>query len=264
MSISEKAGMSHHIIWRLLPLCIPLLLLMAWIIMVKLEIVPVYALPSPQQVVRALWSMVSSAEFVEHASISLQRLAIGFGSGALAGSVLGIIVGSTLLAHRMVDPFVQALRTVPIIAWIPLFILWMGVGELPKVTLIALGAFFPVYLNLSNGIARLDRKLSEVAYVNRIHGWRFLAYIAVPATLPSYFIGLRTGMGLSWMFLAAAEIMGASSGIGYLLLEGQTVGKPEIVIACALVFSLCGKASDEVLSVLARRLLDWQDVASAR
>jgi sulfonate transport system permease protein len=163
------------------------------------------------------------------------------------------------MARRLLDPLLQGLRNIPSIAWVPLFILWLGIAEASKVALIAVGVFFPVYLNLMSGIAKTDRKLVEVGRAYRMTGWRLVWSVLVPATLPSYIVGLRSGLGLGWMFVAAAELMGASEGLGFLLIDGQMTGRPAVVIAALIAFAVVGKATDLVLVLLGGRILRWQD-----
>jgi sulfonate transport system permease protein len=159
----------------------------------------------------------------------------------------------------LLDPLVQSLRSVPSLAWVPLFILWMGIYETSKVMLIAVGVFFPVYLNLMSGIQGVDRKLVEVGKVNRLNDFQLIRRVFLPATLPSYFMGLRGGLGLGWMFVAAAEIMGSSQGLGFLLVDGQNTGRPTTILASIVLFAVLGKLTDTVLAGLERRFLGWQD-----
>ncbi len=144
----------------------------------------------------------------------------------------------------MLDPTLQALRNVPSIAWVPLFIVWLGIFETSKITLIAVGVFFPVYLNLMSGIQDVDRKLVEVGRVYRLSGCRLVRRVLLPATLPSYLIGLRGGLGLGWMFVVAAELMGASQGLGFLLVDGQMTGRVQVIIGRIVLFAMLGKLTD--------------------
>ncbi len=145
-------------------------------------------------------------------------------------------------------------------AWVPLFLLWLGIGESSKIALIALGAFFPVYLNLMNGVRNVDRKLVEAGLANGFRGLTLAKAVILPASLPAYLVGLRQGLSLGWMFVVAAEIMGASRGLGYLLIDGQTTGRPAIMMLSVILFAICGKLSDGVLARLSERWLSWQDV----
>jgi sulfonate transport system permease protein len=154
---------------------------------------------------------------------------------------------------------VQSLRNVPSLAWVPLFILWLGIYELSKVTLIAAGVFFPVYLNLMSGIQSVDRKLVEVGRVYRLSGLKLVRRVLLPATLPAYFVGLRSGLGLGWMFVIAAELMGASKGLGFLLLDGQMTSRPQVIIGSLVLFAILGKLTDVVLVAVGDRFVGWQD-----
>jgi sulfonate transport system permease protein len=186
-------------------------------------------------------------------------MALGFAAGAAAGTLAGALTGAIPLARRLIDPTVQALRSVPSIAWVPLFIIWLGIFEGSKIALIAVGIFFPVYLNLMVGIAGVDRKLIEVGRVHGFSSLRVLWRIQLPAALPAYVTGLRGGLGLGWMFVAAAELMGASEGLRFLLTDGEQTGRPAVVIGAILLFAICGKLTDLGVEALGGRLVAWQD-----
>jgi sulfonate transport system permease protein len=174
-------------------------------------------------------------------------------------TVLGALTGYSRVAHAYLDPLLQALRNIPSIAWVPLFILWLGIYESSKVTLIAVGVFFPVYLNLMSGVQGVDRKLVEVGQIYRLSQVQLVRRVFFPATLPAYLVGLRNGLGLGWMFVVAAELMGASQGLGYLLIDGQTTGRPAVIIGSIVLFALLGKLTDSGLAAISKRLLYWQD-----
>ncbi|MCW5774762.1 MAG: ABC transporter permease subunit, partial [Rhodospirillaceae bacterium] len=173
------------------------------------------------------------------------------------------LTGASPLMRRVLDPTAQALRAIPSLAWVPLFILWFGIFETSKVILIAVGVFFPVYLALAAGIPSVDRKLVEVARVYRYSTAALVRRVLLPSVLPTYLIGLRSGLALGWMFVVAAELMGASQGLGYLLVDGQQTGKPAIIIASLILFAIIGKATDLLLALAAARALRWQDAFKA-
>jgi sulfonate transport system permease protein len=191
-------------------------------------------------------------------------VAAGFGFGVVAGTLLGAFAGYSALMHRLLDPTLQALRAIPSIAWIPLFILWLGIFETSKVALIAVGVFFPVYLGVMGAIVAVDRKIVEVGRIFRLSGPALVRRILLPAVLPAYVVSLRAGLGLGWMFVVAAEFMGASEGLGYLLVDGQQLGKPAQIVAAILAFAMLGKATDTILSLSAEPFLRWQDAFGAR
>jgi sulfonate transport system permease protein len=244
-----------------LGLAVPLFLLLLWEGLARAGLVPPAILPSPGLVLATLGGMASSGEMAQAIGATALRLFWGFLLGALAGTVLGGLCGSSPLASRLLDPLVQSLRSVPSLAWVPLFILWLGIFEASKIALVAVGVFFPVYLNLLGGIANVDRKLLEVGQVHGFSRVSRLLRIQLPAALPAYVLGLRGGLGLGWMFVAAAELLGASNGLGFLLDDGEQTGRPERVLAALLLFGLCGKLTDTLMEILGRRLVAWQDTA---
>jgi len=245
----------------MLGLVVPILLLCAWQIASSAGLVTESVLPPPSRVFSSFVQMAGSGEMAQAVGITAWRLGCGFALGAAAGTLLGGLCGASALARALLDPLVQALRSVPSLAWVPLFILWLGILEASKITLIAVGVFFPVYLNLMTGIAQVDRKLLEVGQVHGYSRLQLLLRIQVPAALPAYVVGLRTGLGLGWMFVSAAELLGASNGLGFLLDDGEQTGRPERVLVAILLFGLCGKLTDIVLSAAGARLVAWQDTA---
>ena len=186
-------------------------------------------------------------------------ISAGFGLGVVAGTLLGAISGYWGLARRLLDPTVQALRAVPSIAWIPLFILWLGIFETSKVALIAVGVFFPVYLGVMGAILSVDRKIVEVGRTFRLSGPEMIRRIMLPAVLPAYVVALRVGLGLGWMFVIAAEFMGASEGLGYLVIDGQQLGKTPQILASIIIFAVLGKTADWLIEIAFAPLLRWQD-----
>jgi sulfonate transport system permease protein len=246
-----------------LRLILPLAILLLWEAVARLGILPAYNFPPPSVVLSTLIDLARSGAMFTHLAVSALRVLSGFLIGAAFGTILGALTGFSTKWRDVCDGTVQSLRSIPIIAWVPLFILWLGIDEAPKICLIAIGAFFPVYLNLFTALRGVDRKLIEVGRANRMTGWRLVRRVMLPSALPAYFVGLRTGLGLSWMFVAAAELLGASSGLGYMLLEAQNLGRPAVVIASMILFGICGKATDLILAGLSARLLRWQDIVPA-
>jgi len=238
---------------------VPALVFAGWELVARLDWIPTQLFPPPSVVAVTVLALARSGELWVHASTTLWRVALGFGFGVAAGTGLGALTGYSAGARRVLDPTLQALRAIPSIAWVPLFILWLGIFETSKVTLIAVGVFFPVYLNLAGAIAGVDRKLVEVARVYRFSGWQLVRQVLLPAALPTYVIGLRSGLGLGWMFVVAAELMGASEGLGFLLIDGQQTGRPATIIAAIVLFAILGKFTDWLLALAGARFLRWQD-----
>ena len=245
-------------LWAL-GLVLPVTLALGWELAVWLGWASGRLLPPPSRIFGTLYELAASGELHRHALATTARVAAGFALGVVAGTLLGAAAGYSALVNRLVDPTLQALRAIPSIAWVPLFILWLGIFEASKVALIAVGVFFPVYLGVMGAVVSVDRKIVEVGRIFRLSGPQLVRRILLPAILPAYFVALRGGLGLGWMFVVAAEFMGASEGLGYLLVDGQQLGKPEQIVAAILVFAVLGKLTDSLLAGAARPLLRWQD-----
>jgi sulfonate transport system permease protein len=215
--------------------------------------------PPPSKLFATIVELARGGELTRHVAATLTRVAAGFGLGVVAGTVLGAISGYWGSARRLLDPTVQALRAIPSIAWVPLFILWLGIFETSKVALIAVGVFFPVYLGVMGAILSVDRKIVEVGRIFRLSGPAMIRRILLPAVLPAYVVALRVGLGLGWMFVVAAEFMGASEGLGYLLIDGQQLGKPAQILAAIVIFAILGKTTDWLIEIASAPLLRWQD-----
>jgi sulfonate transport system permease protein len=245
-------------------LVLPLLLLLLWEGAVRAGWIAANLLPPPTALFVTLRDLAAGGEIYRHVAVSSLRVLAGFCAGAGLAIVAGAIVGLSSRAEAIVDPTFQALRAIPSLAWVPLLLLWFGIDETPKIVLIAIGAFFPVYLNLLTGIHNVDRRLVELGRVHGLAGARLVWRIFLPASLPYLFVGLRSGMSLSWMFLVAAELIAASEGLGYLLTDGRETGRADLVIVAILLLALLGKLSDSLLSWMESRLLVWRDVYKAR
>jgi len=219
-------------------------------------------MPPPSRILATLADLARGGELWWHVQATLGRVAAGFALGVAAGTALGALAGASGLWRALLDPTLQGLRAIPSIAWVPLFILWLGIFEASKIALIAVGVSFPVYLGTLGAILSIDRKIIEVGRIFRLSGPALVGRIMLPAVLPHYVIALRSGLGLGWMFVVAAEFMGASEGLGYLLVDGQQLGKPAQIIAAIAVFAVLGKITDALLVALTAPLLRWQDVAN--
>ncbi|MFD1609744.1 ABC transporter permease [Oceanobacillus luteolus] len=238
---------------------IPVTLLIIWEGLSRLEVLPAYQLPAPTVIFNTILTMAQDGTLWSHIGITTIRVFQGFILGTIVAIILGSLVGFYKKAEQLLDPMLQAFRSIPSLAWVPLFILWMGIGEPSKVTMIAVGVFFPVYLNIVSGISGVDRKLIEVGKMYGLNNFQLIKRIILPAALPSFIVGLRSGLGLGWMFVVAAELMGASQGLGYLLVLGQNTLSPETIIASIILFAVIGKLSDWILKLIQDRSLHWQD-----
>jgi sulfonate transport system permease protein len=259
-STDTSAGLRHLVVG----LAIPVGLAVGWEIAVRAGLSDGRLVPPPSRIGQEFAELWRNGDLIRHTIATLIRVAIGFGLGAAAGTLLGAFAGYSSLARRLIDPTLQGLRAVPSMAWIPLFILWLGIFETSKYALIAVGVFFPVYLGVMGAILSVDRKIVEVGRAFRLSGFAMVRRILLPAVLPSYVLSLRAGLGLGWMFVVAAEYMGASEGVGYLLIDGQQFGKPTEIVAAILIFAVLGKLTDALLAAVAAPFLRWEDAFGAR
>jgi sulfonate transport system permease protein len=242
-----------------LGLLLPVALAAGWEAAVHFHLANGRLVPPPSVIYATFAELAATGELQRHALATVARVGAGFGLGVVAGTVLGAITGYSDFSKRLLDPGLQALRAIPSIAWIPLFILWLGIFETSKVVLIAVGVFFPVYLGVMGAVMSVDRKIVEVGRAFRLSGTKMVRRILLPAVLPAYVIALRSGLGLGWMFVVAAEFMGASEGLGFLLVDGQQLGKPAQIVAAIVAFALIGKTTDWLIVGLAAPCLRWED-----
>ncbi|WP_420971948.1 ABC transporter permease [Bradyrhizobium sp. B120] len=247
-----------------LGLVLPVALALGWELVVHLGFSNGRLVPPPSKVFETIVALARSGELSRHILATLWRVGAGFALGVVAGTIMGAISGYWDFAKRVLDPTVQALRAIPSLAWVPLFVLWLGIFETSKVALIAVGVFFPIYLGVMGAILSVDRKVVEVGRVFRLSGPAMIRRILLPAVLPAYVVSLRVGLGLGWMFVVAAELIGASEGLGYLLLDGQQLGKPAQILAAIVIFAILGKLTDWLIEVATAPLLRWQDAFGAR
>lgn len=238
---------------------IPLTILGLWLLALQLQWLKPYQLPSPLQVGTTLAYLAQTGELWGHLQATLGRLFTGFLLGAIPAVVLGLLSGLLPKVREALDPTLQALRAIPSLAWVPLFLLWFGIGETARVLLIALGVFLPVYLNTLSGVEGVDRKWLEVGQIYGLSRGKILRQIVLPGALPGVLLGLRSGLGLGWMFVVAAELIAANSGLGFLLQDGSNTSRPDKVLASLLLFAVLGRLTDWLLRRLEQRLLSWRD-----
>jgi sulfonate transport system permease protein len=247
--------------WHIAGLLLPFAFLGLIESLVRMHIVPEHLVPAPSTIVQTLWQL-GGDRLGRHIGASTLRVFAGFGLGAALALVLGAAMGLSRRLDALLDPSFQALRAIPSLAWVPVLLLWMGIDEAPKITLVAIGAFFPVHLSVVGGIRNVDRKLIELGEVNRLSPLALFTRILLPASLPQIFTGLRTGLALAWMFMVAAELIAATRGLGYLLSDGRETGRPDLVFGAILLLALAGKLSDSALKAIETRALSWRDTTA--
>jgi sulfonate transport system permease protein len=242
-----------------LAVIVPATLLAAWWGITAAGIVKTYQLASPPQVVTELVALAQDGTLASDLEASVVRVVTGFAIACVVACVLGTVVGLSRTAERVIDPTLQAVRAVPSLAWVPLILLWLGIGETAKITLVAIGGFFPVYVNLVAGIHNVDRKLIEVAEVFGIRGIERARRVILPAASPSLLVGMRVGFTQAWLFLVAAELIASTKGLGYLLTQGQQITRTDQILVAILLLALCGKLTESGMRALEHRSLRWTD-----
>jgi len=247
----------------LLGLVLPVAALAAAEIGVRAGWIEANLLPAPSEVVSTLFDLAHHG-LAAHLAASTARVAAGFAAGAALATLIGSAVGLSRNVEAILDPSFQALRAIPSLAWVPLLLLWLGIDEAPKVVLISIGAFFPVYMGVVSGIRGVDRKLVEVAALYGLRRTALVRRVLLPAAMPALFTGLRNGLSLAWMFMVAAELIAASRGLGYLLSDGRETSRADIVLASIALLAVLGKSSDMLMLRLEQHVLSWRDSYQSR
>ncbi|QNG19300.1 ABC transporter permease [Rhodococcus triatomae] len=236
----------------------PVVLLLAWQFGSQSGLLSERVLPAPSVILAAGVEVFQSGALMDALAVSTQRVLIGFALGAALGVGFGIAAGVSRLGEYIVDPPLQMLRTIPLFGLIPLFIIWFGIGEQPKVYLIALGVAFPLYLNTFAGIRRLDPKLLELASVLQLSRTERLRNLILPGALPQILVGLRQSLGIAWLSLIVAEQINASEGLGFIVNNAREFLRTDIVIFGLLVYGLLGLITDSIVRSFELRALRWQ------
>jgi sulfonate transport system permease protein len=242
-----------------MPWLLPITILVLWQLSLSLGVFKAHQLPPPLTALTTAWDQLLQGRLQQHILATLGRVFGGFLIGSTAAIALGLAVGLLNKVDKAVDPTLQALRTVPTLAWAPLLLLWMGIEEAPKLTLVAIGAFFPLYVNLVSGVRGVDRKLVEVGRVYDLSWWAIARRIVLPASLPSLLTGLRLGLSQAWLFVVVAELIAATRGLGFLLTDSQNLSRVDLMIVAMLCLATFGKLSDMALRAIEARLLGWRD-----
>lgn len=236
----------------------PLVLLALWQLASSLELVSPRVLAAPSTVLATSWELVRDGELQRHLWVSLGRVTHGLALGVSGGLALALLAGLFKLGEDLLDPPIQMLRTLPILALVPLFILWFGIGETPKIALVSLGTLFPIYLNTYAGIRGIDNKLVEAATTLNLNRAQLVTHVILPGALPGALVGLRYSMGIAWLILVISEQINATAGIGYLMTNAREFLRTDIILVGLVVYSLLGLATDALVRALERRVLAWR------
>lgn len=235
----------------------PILLLVVWQTFGTMGVLNEHILPPPSKVIVAFAQLFESGKLVENLVISLFRVFRGFILGALAGVTIGIIMGLSRPINKILSSLVSIFRPIPMIAWIPLLILGLGIGEESKVAVIFIGTLWPVLLNTISGILSVDTKLIEVSRVLEKNKIEMLTKVIMPSAWPAIFTGLRLGISTAWTCVVAAEMIAASSGIGYMIMYARELSQPDVVLVGVFTIGFVGLFIDAIIGVLQKRVLSW-------
>ena len=239
----------------------PLLILLAWQAASSAGLVSAQTLASPWRIGVTAWSLIQDGTLGRNLVVSLLRAVCGLAIAVVVGVALALIAGLSRLGEELVDAPMQMARTLPVLAMVPLFILWFGIGETPKVALVAMGATFPIYLNLFKGVRGVDPKLLEMARTLGLSRAQTVRQVILPGALPDFLLGLRFAVGISWLMLVVAEQINASSGIGHMMMDAEDFLRTDIILVGLLVYAVLGLLSDTAVRLAERHLLRWRPVA---
>ncbi|MEU1745645.1 ABC transporter permease subunit [Micromonospora arida] len=241
--------------WRVVS---PVVLILGWELAARTGLLATEKLPAPSDVLATGWRLSRDGTLGVHLLDSLTRAGAGLLIGGLLALVLGTVAGLLRLGDDLVDPPVQMARMLPHLGLVPLLIIWVGIGESLKISLVALGAFFPIYFNTYAGIRDIDERLVEAARTCGLGQAARLRHVVLPGALPSLFLGLRLAIGAAWLSLVVGEQVNAQTGIGFLMMEAREFSQTDVVVLGLLVYALLGLISDLALRVLERRMLTWR------
>ncbi len=236
---------------------VPLAIILVWQAACVAGLVPTRVLPAPSSVAAAGWKLLLSGELLRNIWVSFWRAGVGFVIGGGIGFALGLVNGLSQLSSRLTDTTLQMVRNIPHLALIPLVILWFGIDETAKIFLVALGVFFPIYLNTLHGIRSVDPQLIEMGRIYGMSDVELFRRVIFPGALPSMFVGLRFALGIMWLTLIVAETIAASSGLGYMAMQAREFMQIDIVVLSILIYALLGKVADSTSRVLERLTLAW-------
>jgi sulfonate transport system permease protein len=251
----------YGFLWRhtgLRRVAVPVVILGVWQAAAAAGWLDPQSMPAPSDIASSFWNLIVTGQLWPNLLTSAERIVVGLSAGVAIGTVLGLTAGLSRLGEDTIDPSLQMARMMPHLALIPLMILWFGIGETPKLVLIALGSTFPIYLNLFSSIRGADRKLIEAASTLGLSHLETIWNVILPAALPGFLTGLRQALGIAWISLVVAEQINATSGIGYLIMNARDFLQTDVIFDGLLVYALLGLATDYLVRRLERRLLAWR------
>jgi sulfonate transport system permease protein len=259
MSAEKRANLAALTQWAL-----PIGIILAWQMLSAAGLIPSRVLPAPTEVLAAGWKLLKSGELPRNIWVSFWRAIVGFAIGGGVGFAFGLANGLSRRSERVFDPTLQMVRNIPHLALIPLVILWFGIDEEAKIFLVALGVFFPIYINTQHGIRSVDSQLVEMGRIYGMSPATLFRRVILPGALPSIFVGLRYALGIMWLTLIVAETIAASSGIGYMAMQAREFLLVDVVVLSILIYALLGKLADSTARLLERLCLGWHPAFQKR
>lgn len=248
----------HKSSYIILYILLPVLIIIFWKLSDTLGLIQSYAMPTIESVIGAAWQYTKDLSIFSNIAVSFIRVLEGFLIAAISALILGIGIGLSKKLEIFTALIIQILKPIPPIAWIPLAILWFGIGEFSKVFIITLGAFFPILINVVSGIKEIDNRYIEVAKVYEVPRKKIIKKVIIPGAFPSIMTGLRIGLGNAWVCVVAAEMIAATKGVGYMLMDGRSLSRPEVVILAMLVIGIIGKIMDDLINKLSLKVIRWK------
>lgn len=248
-----RKGLGHWVLY----FALVAIILVAWEAADMAGMLRAYTLPPLKTIVATTVEYAQKGALLNNIIVSLIRVLEGFAIALAAGFVLGVLVSVFPRFETFTDLLIQIVRPIPPIAWIPLAILWFGIGQSSKVFIIFLGAFFPIFVNTVDGIKNIDSRYYELVQVYEVPTLEMIRSITIPGALPSITTGIRLGLGNAWVCVVAAEMIGATSGVGFMLADGRSLSRPDVVILGMLIVGIFGKLMDDVLKVIREKIITW-------
>jgi sulfonate transport system permease protein len=236
----------------------PIAILIVWQAASSAGLLSPRVLASPLQILEVGFDLAVSGDLGINVLVSLGRVAAGLAIGVSIGTALALVAGLSRLGEDIVDAPIQMLRTLPFLALVPLFILWLGIGETPKIALVALGTSFPIYINLFAGIRGIDPKLAEMGRVFGLDRRGLIRHVVLPGALPSALVGLRYSLSVGWLSLVVAEQINANAGIGYMISDARDFLRTDVILVGLVLYALLGLTVDALVRGLEKRLLSWK------
>lgn len=249
--------MSQKMKNNLIGLILPFSILIFWVYFTNYKDIPAAILPKVGVVGNAFVEYIQNKRLLGDLAISLGRVLKGYLIATLIGIILGTLMGFSQKINSFFATVIHMIRQIPMMAWIPLIIMWCGIGEVSKVVVIVMGAFFPILMNTMNGICETSDKYIEAAQLYGLNKWEIIQKVYIPSALPQIFTGLKLGLGSSWMAVVAAEMLASSSGVGFRMTDARSLMQPEVVMVYMITIGVVGVLMNKIITIISVLLTPW-------